>query len=218
MGTGVIDSISNYYNNENYVPEYDIDCQIKLITALEKNLSSNFENNKVNYINFWQKQLEGYTNINLTFLRTNNAHKDRIRNDNPNGIDSVLFWLSRRKQTESDKAKVFDNTYVYGQCILALLLQKYTSQEQFAIAFFIAIKEGPNFTYGTQVNTTFIPYRFDKIRTIADLLLETRDFLKLVKQDSTKPNYYPILELVQGINKHILDVSFLPITLQKSIA
>ena len=156
LESGVFEAISNYYNNENYRIKHSIDDQIRLISDLSNTLFANLNQNKDKYKEFWNKQLSNTGNIDLNFLKLgkNPSKQNELYNQkeeiNFSFGDSELLKLNQVKLTHGI------TPYVYGQCILALLLHRYTGQDKLAISYPIVIKEGLEFIYGSQINNNLI--------------------------------------------------------------
>ena len=204
LDDGVFKTISNYYNNEDYKNAGSLDEQIKLLTNLTENLSTNLEQNRDEYQKFWQQKLSDVSNIDLTFLKLN-------QNNKTSAVKAIKFNFGA---TEATKLKQINHkyqitTYIYSQIIFALLLHKYSGLERLAISYPMAIKEGLDFIYGAQINTNFAPYQFAKTTTIIELLEQSRDFFKLTAKNIVKYGYYPITDLIHaGNNKDLLNICF----------
>ena len=212
LDVGVFDTISNYYNDENYKIIYSIDDQIKLITNLTAKLVDNLELNRNKCKEFWSQQLTDIEeNIDLTFLKLENQFKDIATSESP--IQEIRFSCDKEQVNKLNQLKLRYSVtpYIYGQCIFALLLHKYTGQKKLAISYPIAIKEEIDFVYGAQLNINLIPYRFNNITTILDLLNQSREFFYLIKQENIKYSYYPLPELFCSLNfnNQLLKTSFI---------
>jgi hypothetical protein len=91
------------------------------------------------------------------------------------------------------------------------LLHRYTGQERLAISYPVAIREGEDFFYGSQVNTNLMPYHFNANTKVIELLKKSKNFLKLTLRDDIKCGYLPITDIIQTSgNKELLNVSFGP--------
>ncbi|MEI8054739.1 MAG: amino acid adenylation domain-containing protein [bacterium] len=212
LDAGVFEAISNYYNDENYSTKHSVDNQINFISSLATTLSANLTQHKDSYKEFWYQQLLDIENIDLSFLKLDRAlyDKNRVLLDDINQIEAIKFnygdiEFAKLKQI---KSKYSMTPYGYSQCILAMLFHKYTSQERFAISYPITIGEGLDFIYGAQINTNLIPYRFTKSTTIIDLFNQSKEFFKLTIRSDIKHSYYPVANIIQENNKHLLNVCF----------
>lgn len=211
LDNGFFQAITNYYNDENYVLKYDIDTQIKLLKNLEKKLSDNIKRNQSKYKKFWHDKLADVERINLNFLKIKKSFRKQKSDESYNPINEIKFSYSKKilAKLEQIKRKYGITPFVYGQSIFALLIHKYTGKEQFAISYPLAIKEGLDFIYGAQLNTNLIPYRFDHVKTILNLIIQGTSFFKLIKQDDIRYGYYPIANIIHESNKHLLDLCFI---------
>ncbi|CAL7960553.1 hypothetical protein GAMM_170005 [Gammaproteobacteria bacterium] len=211
LDPGVFEAISNYYNDESYIAKYTFDDQIKAIADLTDKLSSNLEQNKAKYKEFWQQQLSDAENVDLSFLKLNKDYDKQNTNKllNPTGIVKFSCCEAELAKLKQIKLTHGITPYIYGQCIFALLLHRYTGQERFAISYPIAIKEGLDFIYGAQINTNLIPYQFNQDTTIVDLFDQSKDFFRSTMRDDIKYGYYPIANIIQdNHNKQLLDICF----------
>ena len=211
LNTGLFEEISNFYNNESYTAKDDIDTQIKLITSLEATLFANCEQNKKDYKEFWRQQLSNIESLDLRFLKVEKDNNEPIVAETCNSVREISFGFGETEiiKLAEIKRKYLVTSYVYSQCIFALLLNKYTGQEHFAITYPIAIKEGIDFIYGGQVNLNLIPYQFSQTTTIVDLFNQSREFFRLTTRDKIKYGYYPIADILQeNNNKQLLNVYF----------
>jgi len=205
---GLFQTLSAYYNNTNYAMQCCISDQIKLIVNFTKTLTIKLKKNIVEHREFWRKQLSDVESINLIFLKLN-GNDNRVSTSNPireirfDFVETTLVKLGQIRR------KYLITPYIYGLCVFALLLHKYTSQKRLAISYPIAIKEGIDFIYGAQINTNLIPYQFNQDTTIINLFNSSRDFFKSLKQDGINSSYYPITDVIREGNKSFLDVCFI---------
>jgi hypothetical protein len=211
---GVQETISNYYNNRDYTAKYNLPEQIKLITDLENKLSINLEQNREEYKKFWHERLLDIENIDLSFLKTSTTSDGEVVTEISNPVEEIKFGHGKDELDKLNqiKSKYSITPYIYGQCIFAMLLHRYTGQKYFAINYPIAIRDGIDFIYGVQLNISFAPYKFNQDITVVELLDKARDFFRLIKQENIKYSYYPITELfgtLKGeINNGILNPNF----------
>jgi amino acid adenylation domain-containing protein/thioester reductase-like protein len=215
LDVGVFETISNYYNDENYAIKYSIEDQIRLNTNLTDILSIKLDQNKDKYEEFWRQQLSDIENIDLNFLKLDRSFKEESATkllDNP--IEEIKFSYGNEELAKLNqiKLKYSITPYMYGQCIFAMLLHRYTERERLAIAYPIAIKEGVDFIYGVQLNINLIPYEFKSSITIVELLNQSKEFFRVIKQEDIKYSYYPITDLFNaliGVNNGLLNISFI---------
>ncbi|MEI8055437.1 MAG: amino acid adenylation domain-containing protein [bacterium] len=211
LDPGVFGAISNYYNDEKYAAKYSIDDQIKLISSLADTLSANLTRNKDKYEKFWRQQLSDVERVDLSFIRLGkSSHKQNEEGlHNPKGEINFSYGDSELSKLSQIKLKYGITPYIYGQCIFASLLYRYTNQNRLVVSYPIAVKEGLDFIYGTQLNTSMIPYQFNNTTTIIDLFVQSKDFFKLTIRDDDKYGYYPITNIIQdGANRRLLDIYF----------
>lgn len=208
---GLFQTLSNYYNDKNYTAKHSIDSQIKLITNLSDMLSIRLKQDQYKYKKFWHDNLLGVENIDLRFLKIDRTGDkiDLVKKHNSIGETKFDYGEKELAKLNQIKRKYLVTPYSYGRCVLALLLNRYTNQESFAINYPIAIKEGIDFIYGSQLNTNIIPYQFSLNTTTINLFDQNRKFLRSLKQENINCSYYPITNIVQEGNKNLLNVSFI---------
>lgn len=214
MDAGVFAAISNYYNDDQYTVKHSILEQIELITNLTNILSAKLEQNQDAHKEFWRQQLADTESVDLRFLKLNSTAVVAPVDNNP--IAELRFSYGAK---ELDKLKQMKNQYmvtpyIYGQCIFALLLHRYTGQERFAINYPVAIREYTNYIYGAQLNNNIIPYQFHSAMTVVELLNQSREFFGLTKQAPLQYSYYPIAGIMQTGSKDLLNTSFVQTNLR----
>jgi amino acid adenylation domain-containing protein/thioester reductase-like protein len=200
---GVFESISDYYKDINYTNKYSIEDQIKLLTNLTDTLFAKLKQNKDEHEEFWRQQLSDIKSINLNFLKLERSFKrENTAELSYNPIEEIRFSYENEVlfKLNQIKHKYSITSYIYGQCVFALLLHRYTRKEALIIAYPIAIKEGRNFIYGAQLNTNFMPYRFSYKTTIIELFKQSRDFFHLINKKDIKYSYYPITDLFSALD------------------
>lgn len=206
---GVFEAISNYYNDEKYVVKYSIDEQIKLISNLSEALSSRLEQNKNKCNEFWIEQLKDVEPVDLRYLkRDRHDRKNTIIEKLPGEIRFNYDAIEISKLNQIKRQYVI-TPYIYSLCIFALLVHRYTGQEQLAIAYATSIKEGIDFIYGAQVNTNFIPYHFTQSTTIIDLFNQSKNFFKSLKEGNFNYSYYPVMDIIRNSDKNLLNLYFI---------
>jgi surfactin family lipopeptide synthetase A len=209
LNTGLFETISNYYNDEKAVPLCSLDSQIEKITALEETLSANLKSNKDQYKAFWHEQLDGVESIDLRFLKSRNTTMQLAADCNPVGEIRFSYGESEQAKLERIHQQYKITPYSFSQGVFAILLHRYTGNEQLAVAYPIAIKEYIDFMYGAQINLNLIPYKFSKSTTILEVLSQSLNFFDLTMRSSLKYGYYPIANILQEkSNNKLLDVCF----------
>jgi len=214
VNEGLFKTLSSYYNDKNYVAKYSLDNQVKLLTNLSNTLSAKLEQHKAKYKKFWQDNLAEVENIDLRFLKLCKTNPKKALTEPGNTIGEIRFSYGRAELDKLNqiRRKYLVTPYSYGNCILALLINRYANQARFAISYPLAIKEGMDFIYGAQLNTNIIPYQFDQNTTVLDLLKQNRRFFRSLRHENTNGGYYPIADILNNRDKHLLDVGFIQTT------
>ena len=208
---GLFIAIAKYYNDEDYSIKHSIDEQIRLLTNLAENLAIKLDCSKVKQENFWSKKLLDIQPINLNFLQAYKNNEEIISKQINNPISEIRFNYGEEEANKLHQIKrhYVITPYIYSLCVFAILLYRYTNQEQFGISYPIVIKEGLDFIYGTQLNTNIIPFKFNASLTIIDCLMQVKSFFKSLKSQEINYGYYPINSIIYQNNKDILNVSFI---------
>lgn len=206
LDEGGIRTLTRYYNDISYHNENNIDSQINLITNLSNNLSEKLNASRETSKSFWDKALEYIDCVDMKALRTRNFSARQT--DIKMIPDEIKFELNEDviEKLNLLKHKYLITPYLFSQAVLAIILQKYTGQQNFAISYPVAIKEGINIIYGAHVNTSLIPYKFNEQMTVKDLLEQSRSFVKSLKSPGISHSYYPITDILSSHNKEILNV------------
>lgn len=207
---GIFKNISDYYNESNYKSSYSIDEQIALLNDLTESLSTKLDLNEDQCRQFWQEKLSTIEEIDLKFLKSKLNEGKEIKTTT-NIVEEIKFSFAEEELVNLNclKRKYLITTYIFGQCVLAVLLNRYTGQESLAICYPVAIKEGINFIYGGQVNTNLIPYHFNPTVSLTELFTQAREFFKSLKQKDINYGYYPIEDIIQLSNKRLLNTWFI---------
>lgn len=206
----VFDTISNYYNDVNYKIRYDTNEQIELINNLTETLNNNVINNQNTFNKFWNNILSDANFIDLKFLKLNlNTFKNKPKKKYA-AIEEINFNFSKEvlDQLNKLKHKYIITSYIYGLSLLAMLLYRYTKQKRFAICYSLSIKEGIDFIYGGQVNTSLIVYNFDENTSLQDIFAQSRNFFKSLKNQGVNYGYYPINDIIKQHDKQLLSVFY----------
>lgn len=213
---GLFEELPNYYHNKNYNLKYSTIEQINLITNLSNDLFAKIDKNKDLYQNFWHNQLLGVEAIDLRFLKILSNSEKTFTTKIDNLVKEIRFNFDEKVILNLNiiKRSYLVTPYIFGQVIFAILLYKYTGQDNFAISYPITVNEGRDLIYGAQVNTNLIPYKFSSSTSIHDILAQARNFFKKLKEDNLNYGYYPIAEIIQEGNKRLLDVAFVQTNLK----
>lgn len=207
----LLELIANYYNNENYQFEITLNDQIVLIT--NKNIE--FLNQINIYRNenkiFWQQQLNKLDPVDLKFAK---IFQNKSENINP--INEINFNLTEKyySQLKELTHKYFISTYNYSKIIFAIMLYRYTQQNQFGIAYSIAIKNSSPIISGANINTAIFPFFINNTTTIKDLINQSKNFINTIKDSTFNYTYYPIEQIIQ--NNKFLNILFAQTNLKQT--
>ena len=116
--------MSNYYNDELYTIKYGIDEQVKLLTSLENDLSIRLKQNKVEYMEFWRKQLMDIDGIDLKFLKLDKEKEEENSVKENISLGEVRFSYGEGEIDKLNriKRKYMITPYIYSLCIFAILV------------------------------------------------------------------------------------------------
>jgi len=214
----LIDEISNYYNNSSYKFNTSIDEQLSKMSSLSLILMDRLESNRKQSEFFWKHKLANIEPLNLRFLKS--YTKNHCLSDDCE-VDKSIQQLSKINETRFSfdknillklnklKKKYLITPFLYCKTIYAMLLYRYTGQNNFFLSYPITINEGIDFIYGGHVNINVMPYNFENINNILDLFKESRNFYKSLKCDGMNHGYLPVYDIVSNSRKEILDLSFI---------
>ena len=182
-----VNELSNYYNSKYYKSSVSTQDQVLKISALSDVLVKSYQFNVATNKLFWQEKLLDSEPIDLSFLRL--SCNDPIQDtfdwsiSELTGIGELRFNFDQTVLLKLDrlKEKCKITPYLFSQSIFALLLYKYTGQNNFGISYPVAIKQGKDFLYGVNVNTNIIPYDFSQVNNILDLINQSKAFIQLLK-------------------------------------
>jgi surfactin family lipopeptide synthetase A len=211
LDDGVFDAISHYYNDETHTAKYTIQEQIRLNENFCHGVLAQLAENSEASRKFWQSQLAEVENLDLGFLKQPTAYKNSENRVNP--IEEIKFSFTddNLAKIHTLKSRYSISPYIYGQCILAMLLYRYTGQKSFVMTYPVAIKAGIDFIYGAQLTISMLPYHFHEAMTISELLETCKNFFAHVKENDYY--YYPITDLFNdstlSLDKRLLNISFI---------
>lgn len=197
----LISEISNYYNLPQYKINYSILEQKSILESSTKLFDEQLEQFGMQYQHFWAEQLNDIEPVDLRWAKSEN---------NINHIKENRFNFSQEdtvRLTRISRALGITN-YIYSQCIFAILLHKYTGQNKFGFSYPIAIKGGLPLISGVCINTNISIYEFNTTTKIIELFQQTKNFIKIVKSTGRNAGHYPINDIVNNINKDLLQVMF----------
>lgn len=204
-----ISQFSKYYNSSTYQPPFSLAIQRSIISIATDLYKKQLQDNSIKYKNFWNLALVDSEPVDIRFLRPNNippkplsVKYSNLREIRFNFCEDDLLKLSQIT------CEYGTTTYMYSQCIFAILLYRYTHQKKFAISYPIAIEKDINFICGARVNTMVIPYCFEDNMTIIDMFKQNNLFIKSLKEDSIDYRHYPINEILATSHKDLFNVVF----------
>ncbi|MCC2644610.1 MAG: putative Phenylalanine racemase (ATP-hydrolyzing), partial [Burkholderiales bacterium] len=202
-----ISTISNYYNSKKYAFEISLEEQVKLLATTTKTFEQQLEPNTKNYSNFWETRLAGIEAVDLRFLKPCIVNQ-LIADVNP--IKELRFKFNKADipQLTNILAKYTITEYNYSQCIFAILLNRYTGQNKFAISYPVAIEGSFDLVYGSKINTNIIPFIFSNDTTALKLFKAAKDFVRLLKSGKFNYSNLPIDQIISTSHSDILNVMF----------
>jgi hypothetical protein len=184
---------------------------------LADTLSVKLEQDEEKYKKFWHNNLQGIERVDLKFLKSSKK-KEHSAGEliERNFIKELRFNFGGKElsQLNQIKRRYLITPYVYGQCIMAIILSRYANIERLALSYPLAVWEGIDFVYGAQINTNVVPYQINSSIRTTDLLRQGKEFFKSIKQREIHYGYYPITKIVQTANPHIVDISFIQTNLR----
>lgn len=212
----LLDEIANYYNDPSYKTSIDLNDQIKFINSAISNLNKKLSTNSKMNKSFWHTALDGVEPINLSFLKR--THSMSIDYERSQKIGEINFSFGSLVVQELNllKSKYGLSGYAYGRIIFAIILNKYSSQNDFGVSYPLSIKEQTGLVYGATVNTNIIPYHFSSHQTVNELIEQNSLFFKQLKECNFAPSYYPINEIFSNSDKKLLQVFFANTNLKNS--
>jgi len=211
-----IDEISRYYNDTAYKAPLTQEVQFLKISVLSKHLSDKIERNRENNKQFWGASLSDFESPNLNLIKvseeanTNAIAPEKQFTQFSDSISQKTFSFSANilKKLNKIRDTYSLSPYLYGQIIYAILINKYTGQDKFCLSYPISISEGKEFFYGASINTNFIPYNFNKINNIIDIIYQVKEFVDSLDRNGQKHNYLPVAQILEVSDKSILGCIF----------
>ena len=193
------------------------------ISKLSKGSSKDTGLNKEQITSFWTEKLADIEPLDLFFLKSNinydfsdNSRKiPELSIQELGETGEIKFNFDREILLNLDKLreKYQITPCLYGQSILAILLNKYTKQDRFCIGCSGAIKKREGLLYEYRVNDIFL-YDFSTVNNILDVISQSNEFLELLSQESINPNYLQVFEIPRISNKNLLNILYVPVNLQ----
>lgn len=196
--------ISDYYNDNAYKTSTIIKEQAHILNATTVMLYEQLDTQSETYRTFWDNILTNIEAVDLRFIQpriqAQSNSSCQIKEIQFQFVNNTIGMLSQLKR------KYDINSYQYGFAVFAILLNRYTSQSRFGISFPVLIKEHTGLFSGAGVNTSIFPCHFEPDTTMIDLVTKFQEFLHSIK--TNKYGYYPINNIIENANSHILDVFF----------
>jgi len=199
--------ISDYYNFTKYFSKISLAEQLEAITTTTEIFDKQAELNDKKYSDFWQSKLSESEALDLRFLKPCTTS---TITSSTNPVKELRFNFSKAQmlQLKDVLCKCEITEYIYSQCIFAILLHRYTSQNKFAISYPVSIKCGTNFICGAKINTNLMPFIFRANITVPELFKAITDFIKSLKQGKFNYSYFPIDKIISVANTELLNVTF----------
>ncbi len=203
----LFNEISNYYNLSNYKPLYSISDQIKINYSLSEHLNKQFhetnQNSKIVLENLFQ-EVEA---VDLRFLskstdKESQINKIREFNFNLNSDIAIRILRQARKNSLTP--------YILSKCIFAIILHKYTNQNDIIFSYPVTINDGkaPPLICGARVNINLSHFKFSENTTLNDLFNQELSLLKLLKSDQNALKNFPINKIPGISSKVFLKIYF----------
>ena len=197
------DEYARYYNDPHYSCAANREKQKSLCNGLARSMQALINENREQISAFWSGYCRNVNPVDLKFLQGSK------RDNNISPISSCRFSIDRK---EMDRIKIisqkfFATAYIFAEAVFALLLHRMSGQNRVSFSYPAAISEGDALFYGSQINTLFINFSFDKDTTAADLIKQAKDHFLAV--ESNKAKYLPVGEIAGYLpNKEVLRVAF----------
>ncbi len=214
--------VSKYYNLNNYRYPISIDDQKNKIIEFSLKLENEIKKYYNICYDFWMSKIENYDVLNTEFLIENiDFNKnDRVELTNQKifGINEIYFSITGEyfDKLSAIRKKFAITNYLFSKIVYAITLYKYTNQNNFIIAYPISIKEGIELFYGANVNINFIPFNINGEKTIKELILETKIFLKSLKNEEYRLNYFPMYNVFSKKSNKFSSIGFSSAFLQQT--
>lgn len=189
------------------------------VPMLLKNLSKRKRLDKEQKQSFWNESLAQIElePLDLSFLKLNAQvlaqDSKRSFGSKEHGADTLSelnFSFDKKIWSDLNRLKKQHtiNSYIYGQSIFAILLNKYTGQDGFCIKHSIATKIRKRF-YCTYVDTCVIPYNFKVMHNVIDVIRGSQEIFKLYRE--IKSDHLLMIEKSLPPNNDLANVAFIQI-------
>ncbi|MCA0254373.1 MAG: amino acid adenylation domain-containing protein [Proteobacteria bacterium] len=210
------DKISEYYNDTNSEKKESIDLQISQHTTFSQKYNSYINSNKKISKEFWNTKFKDVKPVNFEFLIDSSSKTVAKLNDTP--YQEELSIVFNEKDVEKLK-RVRDlykiSPYIFSQIVFAILIYRYSGCSRFCINYPVAIKDEIKLNFGANLNINIIPYDFTSSKSLIELIVNTRSFIKSITTDQVKHTLLPIIEILESFSSNILEIAFTQTNLQK---
>ncbi len=199
-------TVSNYYNNDDYVCEINLDNQFSII---ENNINKRRE--KLNEIEqeskkFWNKCLSSVEPVNLFFLKLlNNVLQTKEKNVKTIGFNFDTHII--KKITQLNKKQGI-SSFLYGQVIFSILLYKHIGIENFAISYSVNIDDSTELMYGANTNIAIMPVSLNSNSLVTSVIESFQAHVDGLSRHEANYSLFPIHKALSNLSKTFLDVSF----------
>ena len=150
------DKLSQYYNDIPYeLPSYEVQAQMH--QELNDSYHEILTTQKQQMEDFWKEELQDVKNIDFTFLKLSTEKPTQSNQFKPY-ISEFTFSYDENiyNQVKAIRRKHKITPYLFGQLVMALLLNKMTSQSAIPLVYPIAFNEGKELIYGAHINTCLL--------------------------------------------------------------
>jgi amino acid adenylation domain-containing protein/non-ribosomal peptide synthase protein (TIGR01720 family) len=181
----------NYYTNETYkIGSLTTDLLHEVAELTVKSASSDIGNN-FNQI-AWEQKLLNTRPLDLNFLRVNYSNDDltskkpaslKSHLQQEYGFDEIKFSFDKKVVSLLDKLNRMYNIpgSIFGLCVYATLLHKYSQQEKFSIHYPLSWTRESGFIYNSQNNYTMLPFDFTKVNNFLELIDQLSEFFDALR-------------------------------------
>jgi amino acid adenylation domain-containing protein len=184
----IISSISEYYNNINFIESTSIREQIHFLNDTQKNTTSNINTTYDEYCNFWKNHTQDLQSV---------LKIDKIKNSKTHSIKTYDFSLKNKvyetwKKSLKSKSSSF-NTLITA---FAILISRYTNEKHISILYPISIDKREILGLGSTVNTIFGCFYINEVQSFNKLIEErTINFTSEIKN-----SMLPIYDIIKHTN------------------
>ncbi|PJD92664.1 MAG: hypothetical protein CK424_03505 [Legionella sp.] len=197
----LINEISNYYNSPTYKAHHSLLEQSNILKETNQLFDLQLKSFDSQYQRFWDEKLAHIEPIDLRWAKSE-SNIDKIAEHR------FDFDEKTTKKLAQITSQLDITTYLYGQCIFAILLHKYTNKNDIAFSYPITIKGGLPLISGACVNTNVTVYELNTATTILDLFQQNKNFVQSLKALGHNASHYPVNKIIHNEQKNLLQVMF----------